>query len=91
MPLEKLFRKGNGIFLKDSAYQVGRLGVRALLNVQVCDQVGERVGLNDRDDADVRELCRRGQSMLERSRDRMTDKKTHSGPERRSGRCSSRS
>ena len=35
---------------------VRRLSVRALLHVQVGDEVGEGVGLDDGDDAHVREL-----------------------------------
>ena len=37
--------------------EVGRLGVGALLDVQVGNQVGERVGLNHSDDTDLRVFC----------------------------------
>ena len=36
---------------------VGGLGVRALLDVQVGDQVGQGIGLNNSDDTDIGNLC----------------------------------
>ena len=51
---------------KCPTHEVRRLGVRALLDVQVGDQVGERVGLNDRNNADLRELCKAKRQKSER-------------------------
>jgi hypothetical protein len=50
----------DGVELLDSirnGLKVGRLGIGAFLNAQVGDQVGERVGLDDSNDANIGDGC----------------------------------